>query len=929
MKSSLRQLFNIYPGEERSSFLFALLGFLWSFGASCGLRLSDALFLLHVGSEQLPYAFICIAISLFCLVTIFLYSLNTFSLDRIFLSALSIGGGIYLLSYLALLSDHFHSASEFWFFIHVFCSVFLLVLITCYWSFVDQFFDLQDAKRIFALLNSAIIFGFACAGGLISLGYFSLESLFLIVLGSLLLTAGHVIYINNHFTIVHEDTVEHEASNNSYSIRAIIQSVMTSPFTITLLVTNLFLQVLSVMTECHYMTAIEGYYRNQSLAIPKSQAEAAITLFLGECTAWVSMGNILFGVFCYGRMVRRIGVNRVLLVAPICFFLFFALMFLPSETLVIPILGFAFVEGISYSIEDNNFTLLINAVPSGLKYRIRVAVESFFEPLGMLIGSLLLLIPGINSILLGFALGLVTVTIALAQRSYYTKAILKNLSANALHFERKTRHWFRRMKSKDRDLNKERLLGNLNTLDVPSRLLSYEALLKSEDPLVLSPILKDMTTLGEKELISAILVLDKSPFSGDREVIDQVQSWLLHTGSPELKGRLSFYLAKQRKLSSILAYENLDSDNLHLRASSILALRNSPTKLPQKDPVDSVEVSTKHVTELLSSDLVDEQAMAISILGLDSNAENVELLLPYLRSPSIEVLRATVKAISQISDKSCQYFAPSLLDLLAAHPDNQVRLFCLEALGKMDDSSIAHSIIYASSHFRPNERRKAEEVIAGMGAHTVPVLLSLTKDPSMQDSCRLLAGRSLGRIDLRELKNNLFDIVKKEIARASFYFYHGQTIQSKNPELDLDLLSESMMTGVNTLIDFIIQLLSVAGSIEDKELLSRSLRSKNQKTHSHAVETLEKTCDRKIFSLLLPLIDDSPLEHKLSTCLKKGVQPLTLVPLLEKLSQSPSKLDQVTAATINARLDAPIYRASVPEIPETNFNHFTQELFQT
>jgi HEAT repeat protein len=273
-----------------------------------------------------------------------------------------------------------------------------------------------------------------------------------------------------------------------------------------------------------------------------------------------------------------------------------------------------------------------------------------------------------------------------------------------------------------------------------------------------------------------------------------------------------------------------------------------------------------------------------------------------------------------------------LLDLLAAHPNNKVRLSCLEALGQMGDPSIALYIIYASSHFRPNERRKAEEVISRMGAATVPILLTLTKDPTLQDCCRLLAGRTLGRIDLEELRDKLFDIVHSEIERSYFYFYHAHTIQRDNPKIDLEILSESLLTRVHSLIDFIIQLLSVAGSIEDKELLSRSLRSSNQKTHSHAIETLEKTCDRRIFSLILPLIDDSPLENKLQACIQNGVEPQKMLPLLQNLSQSSSRLDQVTAATILSQIDPSVDvdfpNPILPDEGKVTFN-LTYELLQT
>ena len=60
-KGLFQRLFNIYPGEEKQALLFAFLGFIWAFGATCGLKFADALFLLHVGAESLPQAYTMIS----------------------------------------------------------------------------------------------------------------------------------------------------------------------------------------------------------------------------------------------------------------------------------------------------------------------------------------------------------------------------------------------------------------------------------------------------------------------------------------------------------------------------------------------------------------------------------------------------------------------------------------------------------------------------------------------------------------------------------------------------------------------------------------------------------------------------------------------------------------------------------------------------
>ena len=117
--------------------------------------------------------------------------------------------------------------------------------------------------------------------------------------------------------------------------------------------------------------------------------EASLTLFLGKCLASVSICNLIFGLFIYSRMVRRFGIGSLLLITPVLLIISFTGWSL-SSSLLFPLIGFFVVEGTLYVIDDNNFNFLLNAVPSKLKYKIRVMIESFFEPIGMLTSALLL-----------------------------------------------------------------------------------------------------------------------------------------------------------------------------------------------------------------------------------------------------------------------------------------------------------------------------------------------------------------------------------------------------------------------------------------------------------------------------------------------------------------------------------------------------------
>ena len=84
----------------------------------------------------------------------------------------------------------------------------------------------------------------------------------------------------------------------------------------------------------------------------------------------------------------------------------------------------------------------------------------------------------------------------------------------------------------------------------------------------------------------------------------------------------------------------------------------------------------------------------------------------------------------------------------------------------------------------------------------------------MHDRSRLLAGKILGRLALPQLRANLIPIITTEIDRAFFYFHHHHTIQSAYPQYDLHVLKDALLTGYHSVIDFIIELLGVAGEIE-------------------------------------------------------------------------------------------------------------------
>jgi hypothetical protein len=931
----LQRVFNIYPGEEKNAFLFACLGFLWAFGVTCGLKFADALFILHVGADSLPQAYTLTACGMLIVASILLYAFHHFSSYLIFRTVLLLGIGFYffVLSCVIINDGVGVQAQWFWFSLKIIGFFLFSVLMTCYWTFIDQYHHLQDAKRLYSLFSSTIFLGAASTGIVMHSGLLDLHHLIILIIFLLSATFFWVKKITKDVPLViHEDSEpEGSATESGNSFKFLIRSILNSPFTLLLMTSNFLIQLLCIITEYNYMSTFQDYFSFMHDQDAGGGTEATLTLFLGQALATVSIGNLFIGLFIYSRLVRRFGISSLLVITPFLLIISFTGWSF-SNTLLFPLIGFFVVEGTLYVIDDSNFNLLLNAVPSKLKYKIRVMIESFFEPIGMLASATLLSIFKHQSRWLGLILSICALAVGLALRPQYLKALFSNLAENAIHFQRTIEAWLSKMTGKQQTTAEHKLLGILRSGDEQAQLFACEGLLAFEDPSILKRLLNYASQMSSKAKIKFIEIVEQSVFAKESLVLDTIQNWIHRDLDSQLKSAVHFYLAKQGLLHPEKVSTDLRSSDIQLQGAAIVALKKSLAYLPPSTAAYNRTLAAQHLKLLLDSHREEEICMGLQILGIDGDTHDVDILIPYLCHSSLLIARTAAKSIAQAHILDSIRQAPLILDHLDLSSDNEIRLSCLKALGKVNDSSLVPRIIEISTHFRPNERRLTEAIIYKMGLRTVPTLLALTKDTYMQDRSRVLAGRILGRLSLPQLRANLSDIMRQEIDRAYFYFYHAHTIQNSYPDLDLSILRDVLMTGYHSVIDFMIQLLGVAGEVEDCELLSRSLRSRNPKVRSQVVETLEKTCETTIFRLLQPLVEDVPHEEKMRAYIKSGHKALSLTNLLDKMSESSAQVDRIISATMKYHLNLPNWRESLRQQMfkhDEIFHHFAYELLES
>jgi hypothetical protein len=895
MKALVRKLFNIYPGEEKNALSFALLAYVWAFAVSLGWKNSDALFILNVGAEQLPTTYCIIALCMIVIASIMIRAYDRLQVHRIFLTNLCVGIVFYTIVHFFLKYELGSDSKVIWYALRIFGWIAFCVINTNFWVFIDQYYHLGDAKRLFSLFTSAIFLGFGTTGILMQIGLPEIQEVVLIIIAVLIAAIFLILWIVKKIPPIHgQQDFDPAVSSDEGSPKQLLIAVLKSKFTLCLMCLNFLNYVSVVLTEFNYMTAFQASFGGGFHSYLPNEETAPLTLFLGKCIAAASLFNIIFCLFFYSRLVRRFGLRNMLIITPFLFLTtYFGWQF--SMALLFPLMGFFIAESSLLVVDDNNFNLLLNAVPSRLKYKVRVIIESFFEPIGTLTSALLLSFLAPNSKLLSLFFALLLLIMCLLVRKLYTKAIYLNLRQNVIHFEKTPKEWLQNLSEKEKKGAKSRLLELVSTEDPAALEFAIEGILDFEEQPLFDQFLEMLKTASPSAKLLFIEKLKSSDFANDPKVHEQLLEWNLSDNDLPLKGALHLFLAKMGLLSCQEALADLSCTDSKLVSASLIALKYSPDFKSAVATTELRALSLLHLKQLLESESEQDILMGLEVLAFDASSEDIHLLCPYLHHEFLGIARTAAGAIAKIASPENSSFSKELIQELTSRPDPELRRHLINALGKMADSSIVEELLLNSIHLRPSERRHIEKIIYNMGAWLIPSLLAMTKNTSLHDRTRVLAGKILGRLSVLDLRRELFDICQKEIDRAQNYFYHHHTIQESHPGHDLHVLKDALLSSYHSVLDFIIQLLGVAGEIEDVELLSLSMRSKNPKVRSQVVETLEKTCETPLFRLLRPLLEESPLAEKLKAA---SSHRLSLEQLLNRLQNSPLVVDQIAASAV-------------------------------
>ena len=890
----LLALLKIHPGEGAKVVRFALLAAVLQAGLAIGISTADSLFLDKVGPDKLPFIYMVLPAIMLVYVPLFAYLMGRFGIDRLFditLGILTVGA---ICLYVALTSGlGIYGASgpppAVFYIAKLYTALWYIALYTLLWNFADCYFHILDAKRLFCFLSGGMAFGAMIGGGLVTtlVRIVGVRELFLAWAALALAVVPVLGSLRRNCKKITEEEAQADEEKITFREQAgrILHVLRRSRYANFMILTFLCTLTITTLCEFQYMQIFEA-----------DRTDAEIALLFGKLYFFVNAFNLLINIFVFNRLIALIGVRNTALIQPVVYALAFSYLLLQSGFGAAVAAFFAY-QGILTSIEYNNQNFLFNALPSREKAQVRTFVEGLCEPLATAAAGLFLLVyasrlspQSISAIGLGVAA--IALCSVLGLRAHYLTAMVENLKKAWLSFSRAAPR-------------------SLSALD-PENLAVLRVISRSAD---------------RERALAAIAIYW---LNDQHAAVDQLLAYLKKTGGPDQRAARDLFAGMLEAQDSTVfrrILEWLDTEKANLDASllEVCGRHNllSPEDVRALSEVGELDKRTAaavarwqswrlqdaldllQVARRFAAGTEEERIAALHIIGASGQPRYVHLVAEHLRDTSFAVRKEALAAVARLADPSSSRVVPDVLEAIS-ESDRDTRLVGFEALRAIGDPSCVKPLIGMSAEFRPDDRRHVEDVILDIGLPSVPILAAMLRDDKCPHTSKAIAARALGMLSFPQFEALAPDLIRSAIASAYRYMISQWTLRSsQDVARSTEFLADLYQDAELSVIDFVLELLTIAGQLPDFEMLASSLRSANVKERADAIETIEQGSSRDVFRLLLPLVDASPLENKVAFFRRTyGSAPPTIRETILSSVASPLAMESAGAVQTAWRLSS-------------------------
>jgi len=899
----LRRFLHLEEGEGKKIAQLALVGLLLQAGLTMGMNGADSLFLVKAGADKLPRIYLAMPVIMLIYIPVYSALMTRWGLDRIFDATLALlvagGAGLWF-----ALGHAGASALPLAYAAKLYAAVWYVGLYTLYWNFIDGYFNLIDAKRLFALLAAGSALGAIAGGTLVGpvTAHFGVPALFLC--WALLTAAAWPVALwarRRHPKLEVEEAAEETAPGWGESL-GILRRLLHARYALVLALVLFFTLIAATTAEFQYLTIFST-----------GRDEAQLATLLGHLSAIVNVFNLGVSLLVFNQLVAKLGVRNVALLQSAAYAVVFSWLLLDGG-FPAAVAGFFAYQGLMTSVDFNNANLLFAGLPADFGKQMRTIIEGICEPLATATAGffLLLVAPRLTPeqiSLAGVVVALVGLALVFVLRYDYVAAIGANLRRDWLDLSRSSEPLLRAATPGDLDLVEARAAAaGPEEAAIALRVLWLNAPLRG-----VRALLAFVRRAPAGSQIPVKLLLEEALARPDSADAREIQRWLDEYDSDHdaefPDADLAGELGRHRLLSTRRTEALLRLGGPEARGAAAVALWQS-WRVPEN------RQALHHVAELLAAGDERSTLAGVHTIGWIGEPRYAYLLRDYLRSASPRIRKTALNALRGLANPSSGVLLPEVL-AVAAETTGEERLFALEAFERIGDASALPALLAGATGFTPAERRRTGQLILHLGQGSVPILIELAQNGRFVPAGRSVALRALGKLALPQMQLLATPLVEQSARRAyavlASYVALTRGAEAPDEAGQAVLVRRSREYAAGTL-ELILETLAVAGRLPNFETLVAALGSGASKDRGYAIETVEQACDRATFALLLPLLDGRPIADQVAFAVGQGlVQVLPAATVLADILGNSYPLATAAAAQALLASGAPEAKEQVLE----------------
>ncbi|MBR1778202.1 MAG: hypothetical protein IJ752_06435 [Alphaproteobacteria bacterium] len=373
--------------------LFWIILFLINFGHGAGWSGVYSILIKKIGSDSLSYFFLFSALGSFVLNLLLMFFADVFSSEK--LVQISFAGFILILvADLSVLESQGLFSETLFKSVLIFLAVFIIsvpsVFIIQTWNLINKTFTPKSAADIYPLLSTAPLIG-SISGGFAANRlpkYFVTQSLVITwgvcILIAIITTAVLTRLLKKHRIAMPPRTEKINPEVLLNNFKEGFYHYKKSAFALNLSIIFMsFWLVCTIIDFCYAQTLDKTYTSSEEMAS-----------FYGGYTTVANITALLLQTFLGSKLLKITGVRSGFLFLPCSQILCFIMMILSPG--LYPIVGTMFAQTlIGMSIQSNSVQVSFNVFSRAVRGKIRTLLEGVLNPLGGIIGSVMIIVIGL------------------------------------------------------------------------------------------------------------------------------------------------------------------------------------------------------------------------------------------------------------------------------------------------------------------------------------------------------------------------------------------------------------------------------------------------------------------------------------------------------------------------------------------------------